>query len=501
MMDPELIKLAQEQMSLMPPNDLARIQQQGNELYNQGMYTDALQKYMLAKKNLKDTPFSQGRTILSACSLDMMSCYLKTRQYHECIKEGTEVLADDVNNVKALYRRGQAYKELGLLEDVVFDFSRAYEVSPDDENIADVFRDAKERFERVGGGSTSRRGLVIEEIPEEEKTVLSENYGRSTGEYSLSQDAQPQETSCSANDQADINTEPPSATNSLYFQTLKDSQEVLRSFQKFMSDTHPQTLAAISALGDGESPDMTKTASNMISSMSPEELRRMLQLDASFYGENSNLKRDCTNSDSNSFRPPPPDEIVDMIKMANDIKIHAEELQKMLQSSSSDPIEYGSDNASKPAETSEKLVVRRDDAGESSSAHGFSYSRTTPQSSFANPAADLEEQMRNQMNDPAMQRQMFTSMIENLTPDMMETMSQEFRLKLAQENAQNARQVLLSLSPDDLDKMTRWADRIQRGLDYLMKMKGCLLGKPGMVLALLVILLAILFHWLGYIGS
>lgn len=50
-------------------------------------------------------------------------------------------------------------------------------------------------------------------------------------------------------------------------------------------------------------------------------------------------------------------------------------------------------------------------------------------------------------------RQMFTSMIENLTPDMMETMSQEFRLKLAQENAQNARQVLLSLSPDDLDKM------------------------------------------------
>lgn len=174
-----------------------------------------------------------------------------------------------------------------------------------------------------------------------------------------------------------------------------------------MSDTHPQTQAAISALGDGVSPDMTKTASNMISSMSPEELRRMLQLDASFYGENSNLKRDCTNSDSNSFRPPPPDEIVDMIKLANDIKIHAEELQKMLQSSSSDPIEYGSDNASKPAETSEKLVVRRDDAGESSSAHGFSNSRTTPQSSFANPAADLEEQMRNQMNDPAMQRQVF----------------------------------------------------------------------------------------------
>lgn len=70
--------------------------------------------------------------------------------------------------------------------------------------------------------------LAIEEITEEEHTLSSDNYERSTGECSMSQDLQPQETSCSSNDQPDISTEPPSITNSQYVQVLKDDPEALR---------------------------------------------------------------------------------------------------------------------------------------------------------------------------------------------------------------------------------------------------------------------------------
>ncbi|CAL5428397.1 unnamed protein product [Camellia sinensis] len=622
MMDPELMRVAQEQMSRMSPAELARIQQQmmsnpdlmrmasesmknmraedlrnaaeqlkytrpeemveigekmanaspeeiaamraqvdaqvtyeinasemlkkqGNALHSQGKYNDALQKYLLAKKNLKSIPTSKGRTILLACSLNMMSCYLKTTQYDECIKEGTEVLARDAENVKALYRRGQAYKELGQLEDAVSDLSKAHEVSPEDETIADILRDkscvvlfvstvisaitfrksrsiicnyflilymdARERLEREGGGNTSR-GLVIEEITEEEQTVSSENCGSSTKEYSVSQ---PQETNGYSKSQPEINTKAPS-TNSDYVHALKDDPEAIRSFQSFMSRADPETLASMSGgKPEGISPDMIKTASNMISKMSPEELQRMFQMASSFQGENPLLMRGSSDSDLNSFRPGPvpPDATPDMLKMASDMmsKMSPEDMQKMFEVASSlkgkdsGPTTGAlhsnvvrSDTGSKPVDSWESF--RGDHTDESSSSHGFLSSRSAPQSSFPNPTADLQEQMKNQMKDPAM-RQMFTSMMKNMSPEMMANMGEQFGFKLSREDAEKAQQAMSSLSPDDLDRMMRWADRLQRGVEVAKKTKNWLLGKPGMVLAIFMLILAIILHRLGYIGS
>lgn len=188
-----------------------------------------------------------------------------------------------------------------------------------------------------------------------------------------------------------------------------------------MSDTDPQTLAATNGgKADGVSPDMIKTASNVIGNISPEEPSA-----SSFHGENSYLNRDWSDFDSNSFRPGPipPDVNPDMLKMTSEMmsNMPAEELQKMFETASSslrndsesmaaasDPSGFGSDNESKPAETSEKYADKRNDAGESSSAHMFSDSRITPESSFFNPVSEFEEQMRNHMNDPAMRRQVYS---------------------------------------------------------------------------------------------
>ncbi|KAK4441352.1 Outer envelope protein 61 [Sesamum alatum] len=621
MMDPEMIRMAQEQMSRMSPAELARIQQQmmsnpelmrmatesmqnfrpedfklaaeqlkhtrpedmaeigqkmanaspeelaamrarmdaqvsyeingaeilkkqGNELHSQGKYESALEKYMRAKNNLKDVPTSKGRNLLLACSLNMMSCYLKTKQYDECIREGTEVLAYDAKNVKALYRRGQAYKEMGQLGDAVSDLSKAHEVSPADETITDVLRGVEERLIKEGGRRPSR-GLVIEEITDE-ATVSSDNHESSTSGYSASP---PQKTSQSSTSQT-ANIREPQSTNNDYLEALKDDPESIRSFQNFISRTDPETLSAISGgKVEGISPDMLKTASNAIGKMSPEELKRMFELASSsksgpgfgpgsipsdlspdmlktasdmigkmspedlqkMFDMASSLKGNEAASSSSAGFPGsvPPNMSPDMLKMATDMmsKMSSEERQKMFEIASSlrgqeiapPTTTYSKGLRSDDLKTRENLNMNDSSVGESSTSQGL-HSRSSPQPSFLNSTADIQEQMRNQLKDPAM-RQMFTSMMKNMSPEMMANMSEQFGLKLSLEDAERAQQAMSSLSPDALDTMMRWADRIQRGVEGARKTKNWLLGKPGMVLAILMLLVAFILHRFGFIGQ
>uniref|UniRef100_A0A6N2L596 Uncharacterized protein n=1 Tax=Salix viminalis TaxID=40686 RepID=A0A6N2L596_SALVM len=561
MMDPELIKIAQEQMSRMKPADFARIQQQvmsnpelvkmasegmknmrpgdlkqaaeqlkhtrpeemaeisekminaspeeiaamraradaqvtyqinaaqmlkkqGNELHSQGKFKDASQKYLLAKQNLKGIPSSKGRTLLLASS----------------------VLGYDAKNVKALYRRGQAYRELGQLEVAVSDLRKAHEVSPDDETIADVLRNTEERLAQEGGYHAPR-GVIIEEITEEAETV-SENLKSSSARESVDTSKSGREARSGS-----------SASNPEPLEALKDDPEAMRTFQNFISNANPETLAALSGAKAGEvSPEMFKMASNMIGKMPPEELQNMLQMASSFQGENP-LAAGSSDCSFNGFRPgtAPPNVTPDMLKTASDMmsKMPSEELQKMFEMASSlrgngsVPAAAAALNTdgpslsarSKPTDTRENYAVNGNNGiGETSSSGDFlSSSRNAPPSSFPASTSDMQEQMRNQMKDPAMQ-QVFTSMIKNMSPEMMANMSEQFGIKLSREDAAKAQQAMSSLSPEALDKMMRWADRIQRGAEGARKAKNWLLGRPGMILAVCMLILAVILRWLGFIG-
>ncbi|KAF8403407.1 hypothetical protein HHK36_011510 [Tetracentron sinense] len=493
------------------------LKKQGNELHSQGKFKDAALKYLLAKKNLKGIPVSKGRTLQFACSLNLMSCYLKTKHYDECIKEGSEVLAYDAENVKALYRRGQAYKELGLLEDAISDLSKACAVSPDDETVADVLRDANERLAKEGGEQHASRRLVIEEITEEEVQNVqpkSRKSSRST-EYSVTQ---PQETGECSQSQGASNVEglTPDAE---CLQGLKDDPEAIRMFQNFISNADPETFAALSTgNAGGVSPDMIKTASNMIGKMSPEELQKMLHMASSFQEKKPYFTGGSfeTNDDSSRSGLLPPGVSPEMLKTATDMmnKMPMEELQKMFEVASS-----LKGNNSVSATTTLNTNLPKSDTtsrlseangisaangkpvvGESSSSGGlFSNMRNGPPT-YPTSSVDLQEQMRNQMKDPAM-RQMFTSMIKNMSPDMMANMGEQFGVKLSREEAEKAQQAMSSLSPDALDKMMRWADRIQKGVEGAKKTKNWLLGRPGMILAICMLILAVILHRMGYIGS
>ncbi|XP_022944455.1 outer envelope protein 61-like [Cucurbita moschata] len=567
MMDPELMRLAQEQMSRMSPADFAKLQQQvmanpelvkmasdsmknmrpddlryaaeqlkhtrpedmakigekmantspeeiatmrtcadaqvnhefnaaemlktqGNKLHNQGRFNDALEKYMLAKNNLKRISSSKGRTLLLACSLNLMSCYLKTKQYHDCIREGSEVLAYDSRNVKALYRRGQAYKELCQFQDAVSDLSKAHEISPDDETIADVLSDAKKILEQ--DGKNVSKGIVIEEIVEEDypaSTNISASRPQEVVDNSKTDDAYKK------------------SVNSESLQGMKDDPEAIRSFQRFVSNADPDTIAALSIGKPGEiSPDMVATASNMISKMSPNELQEILKLASSFQEANP-LKGDGLglNLDSANMTP-------ELLSSAGRImsNMPPEDLQRMFETASSlkrNDSASGNDNIpdsdtrSKSFESEQSSISGSSTMNNTSSYGAFSnLGRSSSNSTIPTSSADMQEQVRNQMKNPAMQ-QMFTSMIKNMSPEAMASMSEQFGLKLSPEDAAKAQEAMSSFSPEDLDKMMRWADKVQRGVEGGKKAKSWLLGRPGMILAICMLILAVILHRLGVIGG
>ncbi|KAA3489730.1 outer envelope protein 61 [Gossypium australe] len=259
-------------------------------------------------------------------------------------------------------------------------------------------------------------------------------------------------------------------------EALKNDPEALRSFQKFISNADPDTLSALSG-GKGENPytsplkngfgpgsvhpnvtpDMLKSATDMITKMPPEELQKMFEAVAS-------LKRNDSISTSTAVKSSTLD---------SDAEVKYPEFQTASVSNGNNGF------------------------GETSSSSRFPNPMSS-QSNLPTSTADLQEQMRNQMEDPAM-LQMFASMMKNMSPDIMENMGEQFGLKLSREDAR-AQQAMASLSPEELDRKMCWADRIQKGAEGAKKAKNWLLGKPGMILALCMLILAVVLHRLGFIG-
>src|SRR6266540_2303589 len=82
----------------------------------------------------------------------------------------------------------------------------------------------------------------------------------------------------------------------------------IRSFQNHVSKSNPEGLSNLGM--QGMSPELVKTASDMMGTMKPEELQKMFEVASSLNG---------TDSIARNLGPNMPEMSPDMVKMASDM--------------------------------------------------------------------------------------------------------------------------------------------------------------------------------------
>ncbi|XP_015886778.3 70 kDa peptidyl-prolyl isomerase [Ziziphus jujuba] len=125
--------------------------EEGNVLFKAGKYLRASKRYEKAVKFIEyDSSFSdeekqQTRMLKITCNLNNAACQLKLKEYRQAEKLCTKVLELDSRNVKALYRRAQAYIQLVDLDLAEIDIKKALEIDPDNRDVKLEYKVLKEK--------------------------------------------------------------------------------------------------------------------------------------------------------------------------------------------------------------------------------------------------------------------------------------------------------------------------------------------------------------------
>lgn len=125
--------------------------EEGNAWFKAGKYERASRRYEKAAKFIEyDSSFTdeekqQSKVLKISCKLNNAACKLKLKDYKEAEKLCSKVLELDGKNVKALYRRAQAYIQLVDLDLADIDIKRALEIDPDNRDVKLEYKILKDK--------------------------------------------------------------------------------------------------------------------------------------------------------------------------------------------------------------------------------------------------------------------------------------------------------------------------------------------------------------------
>ncbi|PPD79961.1 hypothetical protein GOBAR_DD23112 [Gossypium barbadense] len=126
--------------------------EEGNALFKAGKFERASKRYEKAvsfieyDSSFNDEEKKQAKLLKVNCNLNNAASKLKLKDYKQAAKLCTKVLELDSGNVKALYRRAQAYIQLVDLDLAEADIKKALEIDPDNRDVKLEYRVLKEKI-------------------------------------------------------------------------------------------------------------------------------------------------------------------------------------------------------------------------------------------------------------------------------------------------------------------------------------------------------------------
>ncbi|XP_021273510.1 peptidyl-prolyl cis-trans isomerase FKBP62-like [Herrania umbratica] len=155
--------------------------EEGNVLFKAGKYVRASKRYEKAVKCIEyDSSFSeeekkQAKALKVACNLNNAACQLKLKDYKQAEKLCTKVLELESANVKALYRRAQAYIHLADLDLAEFDIKKALELDPDNREVKLEYKVLKEKIKEYNKKESKFYGNMFAKMKKMESIDSSES--------------------------------------------------------------------------------------------------------------------------------------------------------------------------------------------------------------------------------------------------------------------------------------------------------------------------------------
>ncbi|CAA3007346.1 peptidyl-prolyl cis-trans isomerase FKBP62-like [Olea europaea subsp. europaea] len=151
---------------------------EGNALFKTGKYERASKRYEKAVKLIEyDSSFGedekqQAKLLKVTCNLNNAACKLKLKDYKEAVKLCTKVLEIESQNVKALYRRAQAYIHLVDLDLAELDIKKALEIDPDNRDVKLEYKVLKEKVKEYNRKDAQFYGNIFTKMLGQPKSAL-----------------------------------------------------------------------------------------------------------------------------------------------------------------------------------------------------------------------------------------------------------------------------------------------------------------------------------------